>query len=248
MRQAIAHTLDRKAIIDGASGGYGVPIGSHFSPANAAYVDLTGTYPHDIAKAKALLKEAGLENGFKATIKLPPVGYARDGGQIIASQLREVGIELEIIPVLNKIDLPAADPDRYAAEIAHIVGCDPDDVLRVSGKTGVGVSELLDRVIERVPAPVGDPDAPARAMIFDSVYDTYRGVVTYVRVVDGRIVPREKIAMMSTGATHELLEVGIVSPEPKPTQGLGVGEVGYLITGVKAAPYTHLTLPTIYTV
>ncbi len=99
VRQAIAHAIDRKAIIDGASSGLGTPIGSHFSPANAAYVDLTGTYPHDIAKAKELLKEAGLENGFKATIKLPPVGYARDGGQIVASQLREIGIELEIIPV-----------------------------------------------------------------------------------------------------------------------------------------------------
>ncbi len=153
--------------------------------------------------------------------------------QTLANLYLAMEKDLEIIPVLNKIDLPAADPDRYAAEIAHIVGCDPDDVLRVSGKTGVGVGALLDRVIERVPAPVGDSDAPARAMIFDSVYDTYRGVVTYIRVVDGRIVPREKIAMMSTGATHELLEVGIVSPEPKPSRGLGVGEVGYLITGVK---------------
>ncbi|MCX8563792.1 translation elongation factor 4 [Mycolicibacterium mucogenicum] len=140
---------------------------------------------------------------------------------------------LTIIPVLNKIDLPAADPDRYAAEIAHIIGCEPTDVLRVSGKTGAGVTELLDEVVRLVPAPTGDPDAPTRAMIFDSVYDIYRGVVTYVRVVDGKIVPREKIAMMSTGATHELLEVGIVSPEPKPSEGLGVGEVGYLITGVK---------------
>ncbi len=153
--------------------------------------------------------------------------------QTLANLYLAMENDLEIIPVLNKIDLPAADPERYAAELAHIVGCEPDEVLRVSGKTGVGVPELLDRVIERVPAPIGDPDAPARAMIFDSVYDTYRGVVTYVRVVDGRIVPREKIAMMSTGATHELLEVGIVSPEPKPTKGLGVGEVGYLITGVK---------------
>ncbi|MGY2063411.1 EF-Tu/IF-2/RF-3 family GTPase, partial [Nocardia gipuzkoensis] len=131
------------------------------------------------------------------------------------------------------IDLPAADPDRYAAELAHIVGCEPEDVLRVSGKTGVGVPELLNAVIEQVPSPQGEADAPARAMIFDSVYDTYRGVVTYVRVVDGKLTPREKIKMMSTGATHELLEIGIVSPEPKPTQGLGVGEVGYLITGVK---------------
>ncbi|KAA0094648.1 elongation factor 4 [Mycolicibacterium sp. P1-18] len=140
---------------------------------------------------------------------------------------------LTIIPVLNKIDLPAADPDRYAGEIAHIIGCEPEEVLRVSGKTGVGVRELLDAVVRLVPAPVGDPDAPARAMIFDSVYDIYRGVVTYVRVVDGKLSPREKIKMMSTGTTHELLEVGIVSPEPKATEGLGVGEVGYLITGVK---------------
>jgi GTP-binding protein LepA len=140
---------------------------------------------------------------------------------------------LTIIPVLNKIDLPAADPDRYAGEIAHIIGCEPEEVLRVSGKTGVGVRELLDEVVRLVPAPVGDADAPARAMIFDSVYDIYRGVVTYVRVVDGTLVPREKIKMMSTGTTHELLEVGIVSPDPKPSVGLGVGEVGYLITGVK---------------
>ena len=106
-------------------------------------------------------------------------------------------------------------------------------MLRVSGKTGDGVTELLDHVVQEVPPPTGDADAPARAMIFDSVYDTYRGVVTYVRVVDGKIVPRERIKMMSTGPTHELLEVGIVSPDPKPSVGLGVGEVGYLITGVK---------------
>ena len=140
---------------------------------------------------------------------------------------------LTIIPVLNKIDLPAADPDRYAGEIAHIIGCEPEEVLRVSGKTGEGVRELLDEVVRLVPAPVGEAAAPARAMIFDSVYDIYRGVVTYVRVVDGRLVPREKIKMMSTGTTHEMLEVGIVSPDPKPSAGLGVGEVGYLITGVK---------------
>ncbi len=153
--------------------------------------------------------------------------------QTLANLYLALDKDLTIIPVLNKIDLPAADPDRYAAELAHIVGCEPEDVLRVSGKTGVGVPELLDEVIKQVPPPVGDADAPARAMIFDSVYDTYRGVVTYVRVVDGKLTPREKIKMMSTGATHELLEIGIVSPEPKPTTGLGVGEVGYLITGVK---------------
>ncbi|GAB3217950.1 translation elongation factor 4 [Mycolicibacterium hippocampi] len=153
--------------------------------------------------------------------------------QTLANLYLALDRDLTIIPVLNKIDLPAADPDRYAAEIAHIIGCEPSDVLRVSGKTGVGVTELLDEVVRLIPPPVGDADAPARAMIFDSVYDIYRGVVTYVRLVDGKLSPREKIKMMSTGTTHELLEVGIVSPEPKATEGLGVGEVGYLITGVK---------------
>src|ERR687893_24001 len=153
--------------------------------------------------------------------------------QTLANLYLAMEKDLTIIPVLNKIDLPAADPDRYAKEIAHIVGCDADDVLRVSAKTGAGVRELLDEVVRVTPAPVGAADAPARAMIFDSVYDTYRGVITYIRVVDGRITPRERIKMMSTGAVHELLEVGIVSPEPKPSVGLGVGEVGYLITGVK---------------
>jgi GTP-binding protein LepA len=153
--------------------------------------------------------------------------------QTLANLYLALDRDLHIIPVLNKIDLPAADPDRYAAEIAHIIGCEPGDVLRVSGKTGEGVADLLNHVVREVPPPTGDADAPTRAMIFDSVYDTYRGVVTYVRVVDGRIVPRERIKMMSTGATHELLEVGIMSPEPKASVGLGVGEVGYLITGVK---------------
>lgn len=153
--------------------------------------------------------------------------------QTLANLYLALDRDLHIIPVLNKIDLPAADPDRYAGEIAHIIGCEPSDVLRVSGKTGEGVADLLDHVVQEVPPPQGDADAPTRAMIFDSVYDIYRGVVTYVRVVDGKITPRERIAMMSTGATHELLEVGIVSPEPKASEGLGVGEVGYLITGVK---------------
>ncbi|WP_396894789.1 translation elongation factor 4 [Mycolicibacterium sp.] len=153
--------------------------------------------------------------------------------QTLANLYLALDRDLTVIPVLNKIDLPAADPERYAAELAHIIGCDPSDVLRVSGKTGEGVGALLDEVVRHVPPPTGDADAPARAMIFDSVYDIYRGVVTYVRVVDGKITPRERIKMMSTGATHELLEVGIVSPDPKPSEGLGVGEVGYLITGVK---------------
>jgi GTP-binding protein LepA len=141
--------------------------------------------------------------------------------------------DLAVIPVLNKIDLPAAQPEKYAAELAHIIGCSPDDVLQVSAKTGAGVEELLNEVVAHVPAPTGDPDAPARALIFDSVYDTYRGVVTYVRVVDGALHSRERIRMMSTGATHETLEVGVISPEPIPTGSIAAGEVGYLITGVK---------------
>ena len=153
--------------------------------------------------------------------------------QTLANLYLALENDLTVIPVLNKIDLPAAQPDRYAAEIAHILGGSPDDVLRVSGKTGAGVPELLDRVVAEIPAPQGDPAAPARAMIFDSVYDIYRGVITYIRVIDGQITPRERIQMMSTRAVHELLEVGVISPEPIPTRGLGVGEVGYLITGVK---------------
>ncbi|MEK6312040.1 translation elongation factor 4 [Curtobacterium sp. SP.BCp] len=153
--------------------------------------------------------------------------------QTLANLYLALENDLEIIPVLNKIDLPAAEPDKYAAELAQLIGGKPEDVLRVSGKTGVGVPELLDRVVGTVPPPVGTVDAPPRAMIFDSVYDSYRGVVTYVRMVDGTISPREKVQMMSTKTTHEILEIGVSSPEPKPTKGLSVGEVGYLITGVK---------------
>jgi GTP-binding protein LepA len=153
--------------------------------------------------------------------------------QTLANLYLALENDLHIIPVLNKIDLPAAQPERYAAEIAHIIGCDPDDVLRVSAKTGQGVDALLDLICRDIPAPIGEPDAPPRAMIFDSVYDIYRGVITYIRVIDGEFTPRERIKMMSTGAVHELLEIGVISPEPVPTKGLGVGEVGYLITGVK---------------
>ena len=153
--------------------------------------------------------------------------------QTLANLYMAIEGDLTIIPVLNKIDLPAADPERYAAEIASIIGCDPQEVLRVSGKTGQGVPELLDRIVETVPAPSGDPQGAARAMIFDSVYDPYRGVVTSVRVVDGALTARERIEMRSTGAVHDLLEIGVISPEPVPTTGLAAGEVGYLITGVK---------------
>ena len=153
--------------------------------------------------------------------------------QTLANLYLAMENDLTIIPVLNKIDLPAAMPDKYAEELANLIGCEPDEVLRVSGKTGEGVGALLDRIVEGIPAPVGQADTPARAMIFDSVYDSYRGVVTYVRVVDGKLEPRQKIKMMSTGAEHDLLEIGVISPDPIPSKGLSVGEVGYLITGVK---------------
>ena len=153
--------------------------------------------------------------------------------QTLANLYLALDNDLQIIPVLNKIDLPAAEPEKYAAELASLIGGKPEDVLRVSGKTGLGVEALLDRVTQLIPAPVGDADAAARAMIFDSVYDAYRGVITYVRMIDGHLAPRERIQMMSTRATHEILEIGVSSPEPTPSRGLGVGEVGYLITGVK---------------
>jgi GTP-binding protein LepA len=153
--------------------------------------------------------------------------------QTLANLYLAMENDLTIIPVLNKIDLPAAQPDKYAEELAGLIGCEPQDCLRVSGKTGVGVGPLLAEIVRQIPPPTGDAAAAARAMIFDSVYDTYRGVITYVRVIDGHLSPRERIVMMSTRATHELLEIGVISPEPVPGQGLGVGEVGYLITGVK---------------
>ncbi|WP_079159685.1 translation elongation factor 4 [Streptomyces griseus] len=153
--------------------------------------------------------------------------------QTLANLYLAMENDLTIVPVLNKIDLPAAQPEKFSEELANLIGCQPEDVLKVSAKTGVGVDALLDRVVRDVPAPVGVADAAARAMIFDSVYDPYRGVVTYVRVVDGQLNKRERIRMMSTGATHELLEIGVSSPEMTPADGIGVGEVGYIITGVK---------------
>ena len=153
--------------------------------------------------------------------------------QTLANLYLAMENNLTIIPVLNKIDLPAAQPDKFAEELANLIGCKPEDCLRVSGKTGQGVEVLLDQITKQIPAPVGDPKAPTRALIFDTVYDSYRGVVTYVRVIDGHLSPRDQIQMYSTGVRHEMLEVGVISPEPLASKGLGVGEVGYLITGVK---------------
>jgi len=140
---------------------------------------------------------------------------------------------LEIVAVLNKIDLPAADPDRYAMEIEKVLGLPAEDILRISAKTGQGVPELLDEVIARIPAPKGDPDAPLQALIFDSQYDTYRGVVSSVRVMNGKLRSGSKLLFMQTRATHEAIEVGARMPVPTPVDDLGPGEVGYLIAGIK---------------
>jgi GTP-binding protein LepA len=153
--------------------------------------------------------------------------------QTLANLYLALENDLDIIPVLNKIDLPAAQPEKYAEELANLIGVAPSEVRLISAKTGEGVRELLDAIVQTVTPPTGEPDGPARALIFDSVYDSYRGVVTYVRVVDGSLRARERIWMMGTRAQHELLEIGVISPEPVPTKGLSVGEVGYLITGVK---------------
>ena len=140
---------------------------------------------------------------------------------------------LEIVAVLNKIDLPAADPDRYAMEIEKVLGIPAEDILRISAKTGAGVPELLDSIVERIPAPKGDINAPLQALIFDSQYDTYRGVVSSVRVMNGRMNSGSKLLFMQTKATHEVLEIGARMPVPTPVAELGPGEVGYLIAGIK---------------
>jgi GTP-binding protein LepA len=153
--------------------------------------------------------------------------------QTLANLYLALENDLHITPVLNKIDLPAAQPEKYAAELAGIIGGNPDDVLRVSAKTGEGVRELLDHIVKEVPSPTGDPTAPPRALIFDSVYDIYRGVISYVRVIDGSFSTHDRCQMMSTGISHETLEVGVAAPDPTPTEALSVGEVGYIIPGVK---------------
>ncbi len=141
--------------------------------------------------------------------------------------------DLEIVAVLNKIDLPAADPDTYAAEIEQVLGIPADEILRISAKTGEGVGDVLDAVVERIPAPVGDPDAPLQGLIFDSHFDQYRGVVSSIRVVNGHLRTGSKLRFMQAGSTYEALEVGVRRPENTPVASLGPGEVGYLIAGIK---------------
>ena len=153
--------------------------------------------------------------------------------QTLANSYLAIEAGLEIVPALNKIDLPAADPDGAAAEIVGILGGDPSDVVRISAKTGAGVDELFEQLVEKVPAPTGDPNAPLRALVFDSYYDAYRGVVCYVRVVDGELRDGDLIRFMATKEEHPVNEVGVLTPRSVEVAKLGPGEVGYLITGVK---------------
>ncbi|HYY73418.1 MAG TPA: GTP-binding protein, partial [Solirubrobacterales bacterium] len=145
--------------------------------------------------------------------------------------IRDAG--LVVVPAVNKIDLPQADPDRTAAEVAELVGAQPGDVLRVSAKTGVGVEALLNAVIDRIPPPSGRREDPLRALVFDSTYDPYRGVITYVRVVDGALPSRSRIRFVATRVDSGAEEAGVFAPGPTPTAELGPGEVGYLVAGLK---------------
>jgi GTP-binding protein LepA len=153
--------------------------------------------------------------------------------QTLANAYLAVNAGLQVIPAINKIDLVAADPDRVAGEVTNILGGSPDDIIRVSAKTGDGVGELLQRLVDQVPPPQGDPQAPLRALVFDSYYDAYRGVVCYVRIVDGRLRSGFRLRFMATGETHDATEIGVITPAARPVNGLEAGEVGYLITGVK---------------
>ena len=153
--------------------------------------------------------------------------------QTVANAYLAIENDLELLPVVNKIDLPQADPDGVARELAELVGDDPDRVLRVSAKTGEGVEAVLDAIIERIPPPSGDPQAPARALVFDSSYDQYRGVVAFVRVVDGQFRAREDVLAMAQGTRFETEEVGFFAPTMQAAESLGAGEVGYIITGLK---------------
>jgi len=183
------------------------------------HVDFTYEVSRSLAACEGAILLVDAAQGIEAQ-SLANYHLARDAG-------------LTIIPAVNKIDLPAADPDEVVSELAELIGCDPSDVLRVSAKTGQGVPELLEAIVSRVPPPSGDPEAPLRALIFDSSYDPYRGVIAYSRVVDGEIKGRSKILFMSNRAASESEEVGAFAPEPSVLPSLTAGDVGYLVTGVK---------------
>lgn len=153
--------------------------------------------------------------------------------QTLANVYLALDNDLELIPVINKIDLPAADPDRIAQEVEDVIGLDKDEAIRASAKANIGIEEILERVVETVPAPAGDPSAPLKALIFDSVFDPYRGVISSIRIMEGTVKPGDKIKMMATGKEFEVAEVGINTPKPLPVKELTVGDVGYLMASVK---------------
>lgn len=153
--------------------------------------------------------------------------------QTLANVYLAIDNDLEIIPVINKIDLPSAEPDRVRQEIEDVIGLDASDAVLASAKTGIGIEDILEQVVEKVPAPEGDPDAPLKALIFDSLYDAYRGVVTYIRIFDGTVKAGDKIKMMATGKEFEVTEVGVFTPKATPVDRLSVGEVGYLTASIK---------------
>src|SRR5438067_1123353 len=184
------------------------------------HVDFTYEVSRSLAACEGAILLVDAAQGIEAQT-LANFHLARDAG-------------LAIVPAVNKIDLPAAEPDEVARELAELVGCESSDVLRVSAKSGVGVPELLEAVIDRVPPPHGEPDAPLRALIFDSSYDPYRGVVAYIRVSDGELVGRSKLLFMSNRHVSECEEVGAFAPEPTVLPSLTAGAAGSLVTGVKA--------------
>src|SRR5215212_4776869 len=158
---------------------------------------------------------------------------ACEGALLVVDAAQGVEAGLELIPVLNKVDLPSAEPERVAAEITDLIGGDPDEVLRISAKTGEGVADALEAIVERIPSPEGDPGAPPRALIFDSEYDPYRGVVAFVRLMDGAFRERERIIAMQAGTEADIDEIGFFTPRMRAAEGMSAGEVGYVITGIK---------------
>ena len=164
--------------------------------------------------------------------------------QTLANVYLALENDLEILPVINKIDLPSADPDKVKMEIEDVIGLPADEAVLVSGKTGIGIEDLLEAIVKYIPAPKGDVKAPLKALIFDSHYDDFRGVITYIRIVDGKISKGDRIKIMSTGKEFDVLEVGVFSPKMKETKELTVGSVGYIITGIKSMLNSRRNLST----
>src|ERR1700752_1508163 len=186
------------------------------------YVDFTYEVSRSLAACEGALLVVDASQGVEA--------------QTVANTYLAVESGLELIPCLNKIDLPGAEPERVAGEVSELIGEPPESILQIRGKTGEGVGEVLEELIARVPAPEGDPDGPPRALIFDSEFDQYRGVIAYIRVVDGVFRKGEAIRAMAAGTEADIDDIGFFSPQMMPTDQLAAGEVGYLITGLKDAP------------